>query len=139
MFKRVLVPVDFSEKYSASLDIAINIARHYQGDIDLLHVIETLVDVDFSELEEFYSKLEKRALKNMKALVAGYKDVPVTINVTVVFGNRTQEILTYAEKRKAGLIIMNSHVVDPERPTQSWGTISYKVALLSQCPVMLVK
>ncbi|MCK9229821.1 MAG: universal stress protein [Syntrophales bacterium] len=139
MFKRVLVPVDFSEKSRTSLDIAIDMARHYQGDIDLLHVIETLVDVEFSELEEFYSKLEKRALKNMNALVATHKDASPVINVTVVFGNRTQEILKFADQRKTGIIIMHSHVVDPERPTQSWGTISYKVALLSQCPVMLVK
>ncbi|MDD5475889.1 MAG: universal stress protein [Syntrophales bacterium] len=139
MFRRVLVPVDFSEKYSMSLDIAVNIARHYDGDIDMLHVIETLVDVEFSELEEFYSRLERMALKSMKALAAAYMDVPVTINVTVLFGNRSQEILRYAEEREAGLIIMNSHVVNLERPTQGWGTISYKVALLSKCPVMLVK
>ena len=66
-------------------------------------------------------------------------DLPCPINITIAFGNRTQEILKHADRRETGLIIMNSHVVDPERPAESWGTISYKVALLSQCPVMLVK
>jgi nucleotide-binding universal stress UspA family protein len=54
-------------------------------------------------------------------------------------GKRIQEILRFAEDLKADLIIMNSHRMDPENPAEGWGTISHKVGILSQCPVLLVK
>ena len=139
MFKRILVPVDFSEKCSRSLNSALDIAGHYAGEIHLLHVIETIADTEYSELQSFYEKMERKALKAMDELTAscGRSSSAVTANIS--FGNRTREILRYAEQNQMGLIIMNSHVVDLEQPVQGWGTISYKVALLSKCPVMLVK
>lgn len=70
MFRRVLVPVDFSEKCKRSVIVATDIAGHYDGEIHLLHVIETLVDTDFSELKDFYEKLERKAEKEMKKLLA---------------------------------------------------------------------
>lgn len=139
MFSRILVPVDFSEKCRRSLDIAVNIAGRYDGSIDLLHVIETLVDTEYSELESFYRKLERKALRDMDDLVASYRDGTADIHTHILFGNRGLEILNHAKQRNVGLIIMNSHAVDINQPAQGWGTISYKVALLSQCPVMLVK
>jgi hypothetical protein len=37
------------------------------------------------------------------------------------------------------LIIMASHRIDPDRPGHDWSSISYTVAILSPCPVLLVK
>ncbi len=139
MFKRILVPVDFSEKCSRSLNSAVNIAGHYAGEIHLLHVIETLADTDFSDLQKFYEKLERKARKAMDELMVACGTSSAVMTAQVTFGNRTREILRYAEQNQVGLIIMNSHVVDLEQPVIGWGTISYKVALLSKCPVMLVK
>lgn len=139
MFKRILVPVDFSEKCSRSLNCALDIAGHYAGEVHLLHVIETLADAEFSELQNFYEKMERKALKSMDELMASCTKGSAVMTVHVTFGNRTREILRYAEQNEVGLIIMNSHVVDLEQPVYGWGTISYKVALLSKCPVMLVK
>ena len=34
---------------------------------------------------------------------------------------------------------MSSHKLDPENAAEGWGTISFKVGVLSHCPVMLVK
>jgi universal stress protein A len=57
----------------------------------------------------------------------------------VVYGNRTRETVRYAEQNQVDLIIMKSHKVDLEDRAQGWGTISYKVSILAQCPVLLVK
>jgi len=40
---------------------------------------------------------------------------------------------------KADLIIMASHRIDPDRPGHDWSTISYGVAILAPCDVLLVK
>jgi universal stress protein A len=75
----------------------------------------------------------------MNALIASYQGKAVQIIPCIVYGNRVQEILKFIKENKIDLIIMNSHKVEMTDPIQSWGTISYKIALLSDCPIMLAK
>jgi len=57
----------------------------------------------------------------------------------IAYGDRLQEIVKFSEEQSADPIVMRSHRIDPANPTQGWGTISYKVSVLAQCPVLLVK
>ena len=139
MFRKILVPTDFSKKHINPLEVAGNIATTYKGVIHLLHVVEIIADTTLAEYEDFYMKLEKSAQKKMKALIDSRQGSAVQIVPHVVYGNRVQEILHFTEKNKIDLIIMNSHKVEMKDPLQSWGTISYKLALLADCPIMLVK
>ena len=74
MFKKILVPVDFSKANKKALETAVNIATQYQGSIDLLHVIEIIAHSTFSEFKDFYLKLEKRAQRHMERWIALYQD-----------------------------------------------------------------
>jgi universal stress protein A len=139
MFKRILVPTDFSEKSLRPLDIAVNIAEHYCGGVHLFHVVEIIQGATFDECEDFYRRLEKKARAHMGELMESFRDRGVRIEDSVAYGNRAQEILKYAEEHQADLIIMNSHRVDLGRPSEGWGTISYKVGMLCSCPILLVK
>jgi nucleotide-binding universal stress UspA family protein len=139
MFHQILVPTDFSKSHINPLEIAKNLATKYESTIHILHVVEIIADTTFSEYEDFYKKLEKRAQKRMNTLMARYQGEAVQLLPHISYGRRVQEILTYVREHKIDLIIMNSHKVELENPFQSWGTISYKVALLSESPVMLVK
>jgi len=139
MFKKILVPTDLTKKNKKALDIAVKIALHDKGQVYLLHVIETIAYTPFAELEEFYRKLEKKAKKYIDTLITSHKKSALPIEGKIVFGNRAVEILSFAGQNKIDLIVMNSHKVNPKEPTEDWGTISYKVGILSQCPVMLVK
>jgi len=139
MFRQILIPTDFSKKHINPLEIATSLATKYKGIIHLLHVVEIIADTTFTEYEDFYSKLEKRAQKQMSALIASYQGKAVQIFPHIAYGNRVQEILKFINENKIDLIIMNSHKVEMNNPIQSWGTISYRVALLSDCPVMLAK
>jgi nucleotide-binding universal stress UspA family protein len=139
MFREILVPTDFSKKHINPLEIAINLATKYKSVIHLLHIVEIIADTTFAEYEDFYTTLEKRAQKLMSALIASYQGKGVQIIPRIVYGNRVQEILKFVKENRIDLIIMNSHKVEMNDPMQSWGTISYKVALLSDCPIMLAK
>ena len=66
MFERILVPVDLTEKSLAAVDMAHELAKQFQSDVMLLHVIETIEHVNFDEMKEFYSRLEKSARKGLK-------------------------------------------------------------------------
>ncbi len=139
MFRQILVPTDFSKKHVTPLEIATNLAEKHNSTIHLLHVIEIIPDTDFKEFEDFYNELKKRAQKQMNSLLSKYKSKSLQIATHTSYGNRVQEILKFMKQHEIDLIIMNSHKVELKNPVHGWGTISYKIALLSESPVMLVK
>jgi nucleotide-binding universal stress UspA family protein len=139
MFHRILVPTDFSEQSKRAMDIALAISNLYNGCVTLLHVIEIIADSTFAEFESFYTKLEDRARKNMDDWAEAAAGSGVKIEKKIIYGNRTGEIVRFAEENQVDLIVLNSHKIDVNEPTLGWGTISYKVSILSSCPVMLVK
>ncbi len=47
--------------------------------------------------------------------------------------------MRYAVEEGMDLIVLKSHRIDLENPSAGWGTVSYKVGILAQCPVLLVK
>jgi len=139
MFKNILVPTDFLDDNQHALEIAVRLCSMDDGKISLLHVIEVIQNTTFEEFEDFYSGLEKRSFKGLNDIIHRLDISQAEVEPQVVYGNRTQEIVRYAEENSVDLIIMKSHKVDLEEPIQGWGTISYKVSILARCPVLLVK
>ncbi len=139
MFDNILIPTDFSGKDAHAIEIARELCSPENGRITLLHVIEIIANTTLEEFDDFYRELEDRALKHLNKLAASQDKDPFTVEKRITYGNRAQEILRFAEENAIDLIIMTSHKIDIEDRAQGWGTISYKVGILSQCPVMLVK
>ncbi|MDI6796161.1 MAG: universal stress protein [Desulfatibacillaceae bacterium] len=139
MFKNILIPVDFSDANQKALSIAVSLARESNASITLFHVIETISDADFVEIKDFYMKLEKRAAQEMDKLEGPFADSGITIRQKIVYGNRAGQILGFALERKVDLIVLSSRRISLDSPVEGWGTISHKVGILSQCPVLLVK
>ena len=137
-FRELLVPVDLTEKNRRAVEVARDLALETDGRVTLLHVIETL-DLPFEELEEFYRQLETKAESVMGRLAAPLRAAEVPVAERVVYGKRAEEVVTWAEREAVDLIILSSHRVDLEDPGAGWATLSYKVAILAQCPVLLVK
>ena len=139
MFTNILVPLDFTEGSRCAVNVAADLARQHEAAITLIHVIETIDDADFMEIKDFYGKLEKKAMDTMDNIMAPLVESGLTVKQKIVFGNRAAQILQFATERKIDLIVLSSHKINPAEPAKGWGTISHKVGLLSQCPVLLVK
>ncbi|MBA3028567.1 MAG: universal stress protein [Proteobacteria bacterium] len=139
MFQHILVPTDFSEESKRAFEIAKSIISPDSGTITLLHVIEIIADTTFEEFESFYLQLETRAEKHLDEMAPSEKNETFTIQKKVLYGNRVREIVAFALDHQVDLIILNSHKINMQDPGKGWGTISYKVGIASQCPVMLVK
>ena len=137
MFRRVLVPVDFTRKNVRAVKIAAKVASARGAALTLLHVIERVDAGDDAALTAFYRGLEKNARTKMGALLASAGKVPA--HAEIVYGNRVDEVLRLADENRTDLIVMGSHRVDRRHPGQNWGTISYKIGILARCPVLLVK
>ncbi len=138
-FKHVLLPLDFTPKNEAAIAIALDLAAANQGRVLLAHVIERVQLPDDDELQAFYGQLENRAKSSMAVTAERFAEAGIPIECQVLFGRRPDEIVQLAESEAVDMIVMSSHPVDPTRPMQSWGTVSYQVSLLCTCPVLLVK
>lgn len=139
MFHRILVPVDLTEKSLAAVDLAYEFAAQFGAEVILLHVIETIEHVRFEELNPFYSRLESSARKGLQEFSERFVSNKLRVDQAVVYGHRTKEIVDFAIGNRVDLIIMASHRIDPDRPGHDWSSISYIVAILSPCPVLLAK
>lgn len=139
MFQRILVPVDLTDKSLTGVDHAVELARENRAEITLLHVIETVEHISFDEMKQFYERLEQSAREGLKECTERYADEGLKISEIVVYGHRSKEIVNYAIENRIDLIVVASHRIDPDRPGHDWSTISYAVAILAPCPVLLVK
>ncbi len=138
MFEHILIPVDLHDRNQAAVDVGLHMAGQNHGHVTLLHVIELISDATFDEFEDFYLRLEEQALGKMTTLLGDSADAD-HVSQVVVYGDRVREIINYATENDISLIILNSHRINLEDMTVGWGTISHKVGILAQCPVMLVK
>lgn len=139
MFKRILVPVDLTRKCRPALDVALKMAIQNDAMVTLLHVIERIDYIAPKEMETFYKKLEKSARQKMNACAKLFRDEGMRVDQQLIYGKRTKEIVQYALENKISVIVMSSHKVNPANPGFDWGSVSYAVGILSQCPVLLVK
>jgi nucleotide-binding universal stress UspA family protein len=139
MFNRILVPVDLTEKSLAAVDIAHDLATQSEAEVVLLHVIETIEHIQFDELKPFYERLETSAREGLQEFSERFVSNNIKVDQALLYGHRSQQIVEYAANNRIDLIVMASHRIDPDRPGHDWSSISYSVAILSPCPVLLVK
>ena len=139
MFKHILVPSDLTERNRKAMHIAFKMAFENKAAVTLLHVIETVNEADSEDFKKFYKQLGARAGRTIDKLISEYGPEGISIEKQILYGKRVYEILNFATAHQVDLIIMSSHKLDPENATEGWGTISFKVGVLSHCPVMLVK
>jgi nucleotide-binding universal stress UspA family protein len=139
MFQRILLPLDLSQKSRHAVDWAYELAHQSRAQVTLLHVIETIEHVTFEEMKPFYERLENSARQGLQECSERFKMDSLQVDEAVIYGHRTKEIVNFAVENRLDLIIMASHRIDPDRPGHDWSSISYAVAILAPCPVLLVK
>ncbi len=138
MFRRILVPVDFTPRSLRAVRAAAKVAATTRAKTTLLHVIERIDDGESGAFESFYRKLELAAREKMKALLAPFGE-RLLVRAEILYGKPVGEILRFAQANRIDLIVMSSHKLPLRHSGESWGTVSYKVGILSRCPVLLVK
>jgi nucleotide-binding universal stress UspA family protein len=139
MFQKILVPVDLTDVHQPALDIAARLAQESAGEVTLLHVIEVIAEVWAGEDREFYDRLEQKVRDHLARLGQYLGERTVPRREEVVFGSRAPEIVRYAVEAGIDLIVLKSHRIDLQNPSAGWGTVSSKVGILAQCPILLVK
>jgi universal stress protein A len=139
MFRNILVPIDLTDKHQPAVDAAAKLAEANHGSIELLHVIETIAGLPMEEEKTFYERLERVARKHLDKWGRSLAQRGLEWRAEVVFGPRSSEVVRRAEAAASDLIVLTVPRVMPDQPVTSLGSLGYKVGLLAQCPVLLVK
>ena len=127
MWKKILVPLDGSDLAELALPYAQELATAFKSEIILLHVSEPSENL-YRHMHELYVEEVSDRMKERIRRVT-----PV-----VVSGKPADEIINYADRNKAGLIIMTSH---GRSGIMSWatGSIASKLLQAADMPLLLVR
>jgi nucleotide-binding universal stress UspA family protein len=138
IFEHVLVPLDLDRGHQRVVRIATSLAHEQRAKLTLLHIIARLKGIPQAELRDFYARLERSAEAKLRAHARRAGKI-VDVDVAVRVGDPAEDIVDYAQDNRVGLIVLRSHRVEAARGPKGLGTISYRVAIMARCPVMLVK
>ena len=140
--KTILVPSDFSECSDEALRYGLELARRFDAQVHLLHVVQDPVTQPWAAegfsvpLFEVVEEWQKQAVLRLQAAVPDADRARVTV-VSVV-ATPYAEILDYARAHRADLIVMGTH----GRGGVSHmllGSIAERIVRRAPCPVLTVR
>ena len=143
VFKEIVVPTDFSEHSLRALDYAVEIAERFGSDLKIIYVIEPLLQaadvswtsVDFEQLNQTH---KASAEKQLAQLVEERLPEGLGVGTEILFGKPFVEILKYARRENADLIVIGSRGLSGLKHLLV-GSIASRVVQRAHCPVMTVK
>lgn len=144
MYKQILVPLDGSERAERAVPVAARIARATGGTVVLLQVANLIfeygpylgqgpvITTDVVEQELESAKIYLTTVAGSAALEG------VKTEIETMPGMEAQTILTYAQLRKADIIVMCSH---GRSGFKRWalGSVAQKIVRHSSIPVLVLR
>lgn len=135
--KSVVVPIDFSDESQAALDIGLDYAGTGRN-LHVIHVLAPLTPVEPAVMwntmsedkaaeyanDELKSRLSEPRFEGCKTFVA--------------FGSPAPEIVAFAEKVNADLIVIPSHG-RTGIPRLLIGSVAERVVRMAHCPVLVLR
>jgi nucleotide-binding universal stress UspA family protein len=129
--QRILCCTDFSDPSEQALEYAVSLAREYEGELTLVHVLENVAasaDVE-NEIAKAMVNLEKQLSPETRA--------NCKVKTLVRIGSPYQQIIELALESRTDLIVMGvrgRNALD----LAVFGSTTYRVVQLGPCPVLVV-
>jgi nucleotide-binding universal stress UspA family protein len=139
MFRKILVPLDLTNKHRKAVDTAAELARQSGGEVTLVHVIELIQGMPVEEEKDFYERLEAAAKEHLAEHAELLREQEVAHRQEIFFGARAPEIVRLARETAVDLIVLTAPAAEPGKPNFGLGSLSYKVGIFAPCPVLLVR
>ncbi len=139
IFQHILIPLDFTAKNRAAAEMALQLAVQNHARVTLLHVVEAIDYAEDEETARFYDSLTREAVRRLSEFAEPFLEAGVPVREEVILDKRGPGIVAFAAENDVDLIVLSSHRVDWKEAPKSWATLSYQVAVLCPCPVLLVK
>jgi universal stress protein A len=142
MFEKILCPVDFSEFTDEILAYAVNIAKRFDSELHLIHVIPNLNY--FTPYESFLTPENLVAIeRNIEGEVGKdfdkiTKKLDLPFKRIVKTGVTFVEIIDYIKDQGIDLVVMGTHGRSGIEHILI-GSVAEKVVRKSPCPVLTVR
>lgn len=139
--KRILVPTDFSEISAQAFPYAEDIARQFDAEIHLVHVLEKnppilLIRSFDMTTESAIQKIEDDAKNLLNEWKNKFSD-DIKVNAVLLRGNDFEEIVEYANNNQIDLIVIATHGRTGLLHTLI-GSVAEKVIRYSKIPVLVI-
>lgn len=149
MIKKMLVAIDGSEHAERALDLALEMAKTYAAEVQIVSVVSPVKSViprftpaaPPSQFYNFFIKYIEDRLKTVlsEALKKAREENPtVKILTKLLNGNPAQEIVQTAKDENVDIIIIGSRGLGGIDELLL-GSVSNKIADTATCPVLIVK
>lgn len=142
MFEKILCPVDFSEFTDEILAYAVNIAKRFDSELHLIHVIPNLNY--FTPYESFLTPENLVAIERNIEGEVGKDFDKITSKLDLPFkrivktGVTFVEIIDYIKDQGIDLVVMGTHGRSGIEHILI-GSVAEKVVRKSPCPVLTVR
>ena len=142
MVKKILVPTDASECSRRALTTAIELAKHFQAEITLLHVTFALHAYWGYTLSYGILVTQEDLTRNgelvLEASLLGVPTDGVKLTTVLEIGHPVSRILDQIRKDQIDLVVIGSHGYGPIIGS-ILGSVSQRVLQKATCPVLLIK
>jgi nucleotide-binding universal stress UspA family protein len=139
MTKTIVVPIDIAEKEAgaAALGLARDLVKTHGGKLVLLNVVEQVPGYVAAQLPTgFHEKALSDAAARLNE-IASKHGLAETAEVIVRAGHPSTEILEYANKIGADMIVIASH--DPGLVDYFLGSVAARVVRHAHCSVLVAR
>lgn len=140
-FKRILVPVDFSDHSAKALETAIELAKSFSSEVHLLHAypINTAVyPYGMILTEQVEKEIREAAERQLEEWTAKATAAGVEADGLVTPTSASQAIFERAQELNADLIVMGTRGVSGLAHVLL-GSVAERTVRLAPCPVLTVR
>jgi nucleotide-binding universal stress UspA family protein len=141
-FKKIMVPIDFSENSPKVLQSAVEVAEKFEAALSVVFVVQSFEDysgffVPHMPISQFEGEMVESAEKKMESFLAENLKSDLPYNSTVLKGDVAEEIIEYAGQNDITMIVMGTHGYKGLEKVL-FGSVAEKVVKTSPCPVLTV-
>ena len=142
-FEKILTAIDFSENSDYAFEYALTLAKQFQAELTIMHVINEPVDlrgfyVPHISFEQLEKEIEDGAEKMMAKFCQTKMGDFTGYSTQVVAGIPYEEVLRKAEEIGASLIVLGTHGrtgIDH----LIFGSTAERVVRSATCPVLTIR
>ncbi|RPJ07463.1 MAG: universal stress protein [Deltaproteobacteria bacterium] len=135
---QIVAPVDLDEHSGKVISYAANMAEKLAAELTVLHIVEPIramgdMILGSTTIETFNAKRYSQSKELLSTLVAGCSGC----RAELIVGEIVEEIVNFAEKREADLIIIGTHGSKGIEKLLL-GSVAERVVKIAPCPTLVM-
>lgn len=142
-FEKILTAIDFSENSELAFEYAVTMAKQFNAELIVMHVINEPVDlrgfyVPHISFEQLEKEIEEGAAKMMESFCNSRLESFRNYTTSIVSGIPYDEIIRKADEVGASLIVLGTHG-RTGLDHILFGSTAERVVRSANCPVMTIR